>query len=901
MSRLLSGSPGSRNGFFGPRLAVLFLFSLFGADSAVAKEIPVTGILVHGSSGNLSYVQVTDFLINGKTELRACSGGATISKSAYKNLGKINLATLKSLERLPDGSLVGSVGDAAPTCVVPGNFKFDKDPSLTPSALVDKSTFTGQVTGTSPGGQTTFPLFAAGVKMVFGSATDAELAEYVLADRAQAIGTWKNYLTKYPAGVHGTQAKASLLGLLVNDGNAKLAAYRKSSGSASPAYGDLKDSRERADQAIELQGTNESATKLRANVRAELKTLCDYASGKLKGFQDALHAKTGGYPLLVSAKDLSDHVVVVDAKYQPGVTLATAVGTETQALDTTIQAANSQMTSRQFDTAYATINKYLSFGDEEPRLKQIIAAVYKYHLDKGDAEAAANDWTDSVADLKAAAEILPTSESKADLAKAEAGLLAQQNKTAADKALAISKQRADEKDVIGAYEGLADLNEAQRVLVKEQMDGLQDAYVSAATQRAKALQAAHTPIRGRADEDGVRMAYAYLQRASKLSDNPDIGLKLEVMSETISAYYVDMGKKYLNKPLSSGVGLGWSYLNEASQYKPNLDSVRDAQTTNNAAYQMRARLSIGVLFRDQTSRRDSAGFADQLQQAFATGLETSGLPVKVILPGAAGSVEPNFQFVGEILQHRAIRDAKKETLQSQYRSGSREIPNEAWNKADQEFEAATLNLQKAQNALSVAQVKNNKKQMQEADAALTQIQKAVQEARAKMNALPKTLNDNIVSPYNYTRTTLEVTNIVELSFRILDSSGNTLDEPIRVIKGDKPKKFVILDNIKPDDTTGLKELDSQPDETQLMTDVEIEARDTMVKAARDKVQELPQKILAQARARTANNDLDGAGELYVLYLNCTPAIQTPERSEAAHFLNTNFNIRHTINLRASTQ
>jgi hypothetical protein len=902
MSCLLPAFVGSRNGCFSRRLLLWFAFSVVAVSTAVAKDAPVTGILVYGSGGNLTYVQVTDFLVNGKTELRACSGSGPISKSEYKNLGKISLATVKSLERLPDGSLVAAVGDAPASCVVPGNFKFDKDPSLTASALVDKSTFTGQVAGASPGGQTTMPPFAAGVKMVFGSATDAELAEYVLADRAQAIAMWQNYLTKYPAGAHGTQAKAGLLVLLVNDGNAKLGSYKKSSSSGAPAYGDLKAARERADQALEVQANSETATKLRDDVRAELKILCDAASAKLKAFQDATRGKTKGYPLLVSAKDLSDHVTAVDPKYQPGVTLAAAVGTETRALDMTIQSANSQLAAKEFDTAYSSINKYLSFADEEPRLKQIVEAVYKYHLDKGNAEAAAGTWMDAVANLKAASEILPTNDAKTQLAKAEAGLLAAQNKEAADKALAISKARIDDKDTIGAYEVLADLNDAQRVLVKEQMDALQDAYVQAATQKAKELQSAHTPIRGRADEDGVRMAYAYLQRASKLSDNPEIGLKLEVMSETISAYYVDMGKKYLNKPLSSGVGLGWSYLNEASQYRPNLDSVRDAQTTNSAAYQMRAKLSIGVLFRDQTSRRDSAGFADQLQQAFATGLETSGLPVKVILPGAAGALEPNFQFVGEILQHRAIRDAKKETLQSQYRSGSREIPNEAWNKADQEFEAATLNLQKAQNALSVAQVKNNKKQIQEADAALTTVQAAVQDARAKMNALPKTLNDSIVSPYNYTRTTLELTNIVELSFRILDSAGNTLGEPIRVIKGDKPKKYVILENLKPDDTTGLKEIDSQPDETQLMTDVEIEARDTMVKAARDKVQELPQKILAQARAKTANNDLDGAGELYVLYLNCTPSTpSTSERSEAARFLNTNFNIRNTVNLRASGQ
>ena len=57
--------------------------------------------------------------------------------------------------------------------------------------------------------------------MVFGSATDAELAEYVLADRAAAIVAWQTYLTKYPAGAHLTQARASQLALLVTDGNAE--------------------------------------------------------------------------------------------------------------------------------------------------------------------------------------------------------------------------------------------------------------------------------------------------------------------------------------------------------------------------------------------------------------------------------------------------------------------------------------------------------------------------------------------------------------------------------------------------------------------------------------------------------------------------------------------------------
>jgi hypothetical protein len=170
-----------------------------------------------------------------------------------------------------------------------------------------------------------------------------------------------------------------------------------------------------------------------------------------------------------------------------------------------------------------------------------------------------------------------------------------------------------------------------------------------------------------------------------------------------------------------------------------------------------------------------------------------------------------------------------------------------------------------------------------------------------MNSIPTTTGETIVSPYNYTRTTLEITNPVELSFRILDSMGDPVGEPIHVMKGSEPKKFVILDDIKPDDTMGVKQIDTEPDEIQLMTDVEIDARDTIVKAAREKVQELPQKILAQARAAAASNDTDGAGEAYVLYLNCTPSASTPERTEAIHFLSENFNIRNTAGLRAETQ
>jgi len=883
------------------RTACVAVLIAVASANVWAKDLPISGVLLYPNSGGYGYVQVTGFLVNGKTELRACSGNGPVDKSVYKNMAKINLATVKTLERMPDGTWLADVGSGPATCVVPGNFKFERDGAMKASELVDKSTYAGQVLGSNPAGVTVLPAMAPGSKFIFGTATDVELAEYLMAERSRTIPAWSAYLGKFTNGPHAGQARGAEVELLVADGSVKLAAYVKTSGSAAPDYDDLTAARERADQALDLVASDAAAIALRESVRQQMKLIADNAAAKLKAFKDQMAAHGPGYPLLVTAKDLSDRVVTVDPKYAPGVTVQNNVANETGALDAAIKAANAQRTSQQYDAAYTSVAKYISFSAEEPRLGEIVRDDYKFHMDKADAEVLQGNWEGAVADVRRAREILPTDESKVALEKDEAGLLTAQNKAAAEKAQVRSKTYMDDQDPIGAYEVFANLTPAQQLLVKDDMAALEAGYVTATTRKAKDLQSAHTPIHGRADEDGIRLAYDYLLRASKLSDDSDIGIKLDLVADEISAYYVELGGKYLDRPLSSGVGVGWSYLTEAQQYRPNLDAVRDARTRNGAAYQMRSKLSIGVVFRDQTSRRDSAGFADQLQQAFATGLETSGLPVKVVLPGAiAATIEPNFHFVGEILEHRAIRNAKKETLQSEYRSGSREIPNPDWNKADQEYEGANLDLQRAQSALAGATAKNNKKMIEEANRNVDRIQVTVQAARAKMNALPKTITDNVVSPYNYTRTTLELKNVVDLSFRILDASGTVIGGPIHVVKND-PKTFTILENIKPDDTKGLKEVDSPPDEVQLMTDAEIAARDSMVKEAQEQVQALPQKILTQARARAASNDLDGAGELYVLYLNCTPAKESPERAEAARFLLANFNLRHAVELSAAGQ
>jgi len=70
------------------------------------------------------------------------------------------------------------------------------------------------------------------------------------------------------------------------------------------------------------------------------------------------------------------------------------------------------------------------------------------------------------------------------------------------------------------------------------------------------------------------------------------------------------------------VGLGWLYLGEAQRLQTGLEAVKDEMARYQSAYQLRGRLSMGVVVRDQTSPGEP-GFADQLGDAIANGLETS--------------------------------------------------------------------------------------------------------------------------------------------------------------------------------------------------------------------------------------------------------------------------------------
>jgi hypothetical protein len=875
---------------FVKRASVALIFVAFTSLAIHSKEVPLTAIELFDGPNGASFVQVTELLINGKAEVRSCTGATQINKSTYGKLAKIALnSSVTSLERDAQGVMSLTRGSAA-ECVVPSNLKFEKDESLSPAQLADRAVLTGQIASSSPAGITTVPPFKPTVKIVFVSAPDAELAEFLRANRAHSVTQWQDYLGRYPKASHVELAKQALAALFLREGQDGLASYHSSISTSSPIYSDLKTARSRADQARELLPANEEAAKLRADVHSELVFIADKGRSELQAYKQALTGHTAGYVHLANARQLDEHALEIDPHFDQGLTLQTAIASESKRVDVALHSAESMVSSQHYDDAVTAVSEFRSFAEEEPRIAAIIDVAYKYHFDRGKASTADQKWHDAVEEYQQASDLKPTSESADALKQAQAEFVSSTNQAAATAALQQSSAFEQDKHYIEAYEVLSNLPEAQRALVKDQMQALEANYVTSASDEAKKLKDAHTPIQGRADEIGVLKAYDYLRRASTLQPaDQDLKLRLDLISQTLSDYYVAQAKRYLDKPLGSGVGIAWLYLNEAQQYQSNRDDIRDERTKNSAIHNVRSTLSIKVVFRDQTSRRDSAGFADQLSDAIATGLETTNLPVRIVRASDATPVEPNFQLIGDVIEHRPVTKVGVESIDSEYRAGEREIPNEEWNQANRDYEAANLDLQKAQKVLEGAQAHGKKKEIAEANTIVEGAQKKVEASHLKLDSIPKTTLSDVVKPYSYTRKTIDLSAVVDVGFRIVDSNGDTIAMTPSV-KNTAQKQFVVLENVKPEDTKNVKQTGAPPDEAQFLTDVEIAARIALIKDVKEKVESLPSKILAQARKRLMDGDADGTAEAYILYLNSTPSAQTPEREEAKKFLREQFNI-----------
>lgn len=867
--------------------------------AAGAKDLPVTAIVLYEGPSGPAYVQATDLLVNAKNELLVCTAGSRLDANGYKKLPKVKILGAVALERDASGTLMLTTAGGT-SCVVPSGLKLEKkDGSLSPSDFAERAQLGGRVLARSSNGADAVPAeFKIGTRLVFVNAPDTELAEYLRAARAQQIPLWRDYVRQFPSGPHIGEARQSLAGLIVAQGEQQFAAYQRSVSDRAPAYERMSNAKAQAEDALRVFPGFARAQKLLNDIRGALEAVLTTGRNELQAYLRALADHTPGHEHLVKAKGHVDDVQKVDAAFDPGLKLRAEVYGQVNALDVAMQQAEALIGVRRHDDAYAAIQRYRSFAEEVPRIGKIVETVFAFHRDRGNQAANEARWEDAIAEYKKALAVRPDNEVTAAMTRADTELNTKRNQEAAAQAKDQSAMYAKGRQFVEAYEVLANLPEAQQSYVSNELEALRKDYVVDAAKRADALTRVHVPIRGKADEDGVRQAFGLLQRASQVSGDEVLKVKLDLLGDRISGWYVDKAKQYAEKPRGTGVGLGWSYLAEAQYFKPDRDEVKDLQAKYGPLYQTRSKLSLAVRFRDATSRREGGGFADQLADGLATGLEHAGIQVKVINasrpgeasgPDAAGMPQANFQLIGDILQHRPSKKSEPQPVQSEYRAGDRPVKNPKYLEAKRQVDVIQEELSRAKDAQTQAMARNKKREMQDAAAVVAEAARKLAAAKQRMDSIEDTLYEPVIRPYSYTKRTVEVSYIVEIAFHLADANGNPLENNTTV-KKEIPKSAVLLENVKTEDVHGVLESGSPPDEEQVRFDTETAAQEELVKRVGEKLHELPLKILQAARARIASGDSEGAAEQYILYLNSTPDAPTTERDEASRFLRKEFNI-----------
>jgi hypothetical protein len=869
-------------------VAVVPLVLLSGPAFAKAPEL--SAIEVYPAAVGQGYVQITGFVLNGKNEVHLCSGPQTINKNSYGKLPRVVLAAGMSLERTKDGELLLTRG-GAPECVVPGNLKLEKAEGATPSELADQTELTGQIVSKSISSTEKIPPVARGVKIVLLTTLDTELAEFLLAQRSATIKAWKAYLGKYPSTSHSGEAKASLSTLYVEDGQAALAAYQASLKGTQPDYPKLQAAKIALDSAIGSAPSNAETEALATGIRQETKELNSKGLGEITLYREAMANQVSGYAHLVSAEALSQLTLGLEPTAIETASLSQACIQERTILDHRFVDFANKLSARRPEEAYEAIKPLRPFAKEYPKVQDCLNALYSYHVELGKKDAAKSDPQGEVAEFKKAAEVESTPEVAGLLQTAEQQLKESTDKAAVTTASTMSASAEEDKDYVKAYEVLADLTVSQQKLVADRLSSLKDRYIQAASVMARDLQRIHTPIKGLTDETGVQRAYDLLSRCYALTNDLGLQDRMTALGEVLSSYYLAQAKYYLDRPDGTGANVGWMYLSEALQYKGSTaDAVRDEITRATPIHLLRSKLSISVRFRDQTSRRDAVDFAQQLTDSLATGLESSNLNISVFRPNDTTAVHPNFALVGDVLQNTESNSTEKTAKTSKYRSGKEEKPNEDWNAANRDYESATIALSTAQASLQGAIARGKKGQIADENKQVADATKKVLAAREKLDSLQKTHTEDVESPYTYTEQVNHLKATVELQFRIEDTTGNAVVQPIPILETEE-KPVTILEGVKADDTTGLHVEGEVPSEDQFLVRVEYTARDRLLKQASEKVVSLPALILQSADRKARDGDNDGAAELYMLYLDSTQSQDIPERRRAQKFLLDTFNFR----------
>jgi hypothetical protein len=670
-----------------------------------------------------------------------------------------------------------------------------------------------------------------------------------------------------------------------------LAAYQASLKGNQPNYAKLHAAKQALEAAMANTTSNEGTDSLAKGINAETKDLNSKGLGEIALYRDALAKQAGGYPHLVAAETISQLTLGLDPKSPETASLSQACVQERTNLDHHLVDFANKLTARRPDEAYEAITPLRGFATEYPKVQDSLRALYSYHVEQGKKDAGKSDFQGEVDEFQKAAAVESTPEIAELLRNAQQQLQENTDKAAITSASTMSASAEDDKDFVKAYEVLADLTPSQQKAVAERLDSLKDRYIQGASLRARELERINTPVKGVANEQGIQRAYDLLSRCHALTNDPGIEDRMAILGGRLSEYYLGQAKHYLDRPDGTGANVGWAYLEEALQFnRADAGAIHDAMTLANPAHQLRSRLSLRVTFRDRTSRREAVNFAEQLTDSLAAGLESSNLNIKVVRPTETTAVKPNFLLVGDVLQNTQSNSIERTAKQSKYRSGEQDQVNDDWNAADREYESANLALQTDQRALEGAEVRGKKGAIEDAKRQAAEAQKKVEAARIKLDSLQKFRHVVIERPYTYTEQINHLKATVELGFVIQDTTENVIIPNLQIDETQE-KAFTVLENVKADDTMGVRSEGEVPSETQFLERVEYSARDRLLTQAKEKIIGLPPLILQTADRKASEADNDGAAELYMLYLNSTASQATPERKRAQKFLLDNYNFR----------
>jgi hypothetical protein len=367
---------------------------------------------------------------------------------------------------------------------------------------------------------------------------------------------------------------------------------------------------------------------------------------------------------------------------------------------------------------------------------------------------------------------------------------------------------------------------------------------------------------------------------------------MDVLAHDLSKYFVAQAKIYIEKPEGSGTEIGWHFLGEALAYEPSNPAAIDAQTAASAAHQMHSKVSLKVRFRDRTSSRNSSGFIDTLEDTIVAALEESPM-VKAVRASEQSSgttsVEPDFQLDGEILEHEITPTPTSIPKESHYRAGTEPYTNDKWTQAKHAFDAANRDIETDRTELQAAETKGKKKEIQEWKDKLAEHQKKATDAQAALDSTQQNLTRDVIRSYNYTQQTIDVKNTIKLQFRIGEKLGDEKGNA-EVVEKEENKQFILIEDVKPEDTDNIKNAGTSPITRELQTALENLVRDKLVEKVKERVSKLPEGIYSQAKMKEQEENINGAAESYLRFLSVTTEDGSAERKHAQEFLEKNFNM-----------